>query len=237
MKTVYEESRITGNYVRVVEGEADLEEKEFLRSVYMEELEKQVDTWLKIAEEKSSGTRIKIIWSVDNDDPYELDKIFEARGIRNRGILELESSTMSLEIVSVGEVNPTPMRTFREAPDSSIYIRGKSLLSKVDPKRTIMNFHAPPYSTKLDMANLPEGRRHVGSRTVLDLLGEFKPLLGLFGHIHESPGVDKVQGVTSINPGSESIDGVLRLALIVIERIYRGIASEYRVKTATIVVG
>jgi len=43
-------------------------------------------------------------------------------------------------------------------------------------------------------------------------------MLGLHGHVHEARGVDKIGRTICINPGSEYTEGVLRGALIVVDK-------------------
>jgi ribosomal protein S12 methylthiotransferase accessory factor len=79
----------------------------------------------------------------------------------------------------------------------------RELLAGLEPSRTILAIHVPPYGTALD--RLGDGR-HVGSRAVRSLLEGQRFALGLFGHVHESPWVsgarlDRVQGTTIFNPG------------------------------------
>jgi Icc-related predicted phosphoesterase len=41
-----------------------------------------------------------------------------------------------------------------------------------------------------------------------------QPLLGLHGHVHESPGAEKLGRTLCINPGSDYRQGVLRGAIV-----------------------
>ena len=59
---------------------------------------------------------------------------------------------------------------------------------------------------------------NVGSTSVRSVLERHQPVLSLHGHIHESPGMAKVGRTTAINPGSEYVDGILRGAIVVLER-------------------
>jgi Icc-related predicted phosphoesterase len=55
--------------------------------------------------------------------------------------------------------------------------------------------HEPPYGT-LDE---PIPGRHVGSRGVLDLLRRYRPRVLTCGHIHESPGIARVETTLVVN--------------------------------------
>jgi len=57
----------------------------------------------------------------------------------------------------------------------------------------------------------------VGSRAVRTAIEEIQPLLGLHGHVHESPGAAKIGRTLCLNPGSEYAAGVLRGAIITLD--------------------
>jgi Icc-related predicted phosphoesterase len=57
-----------------------------------------------------------------------------------------------------------------------------------------------------------------GSKAVRRAIETHQPLLSLHGHIHESAGVVKIGRTTSVNPGSEYGEGVLRGCLLTLAR-------------------
>jgi len=58
---------------------------------------------------------------------------------------------------------------------------------------------------------------HVGSKAIRQIIEEYKPMLGLHGHIHESRAFDKVAGTLVLNPGSEYNSGIFHGIYIVLE--------------------
>ena len=58
----------------------------------------------------------------------------------------------------------------------------------------------------------------VGSTAVRDALAKYQPMLSLHGHIHESRGEARIGRTLAINPGSEYSEGVLRGAIITLNR-------------------
>jgi hypothetical protein len=96
--------------------------------------------------------------------------------------------------------------------------------------RAIFSLHVPPLGTGLDLApKLDDYLRPrvgagglemipVGSTATRDAIVRYKPMIGLHGHIHESKGVKKLDGVTIANPGSEYGEGVLDGLLVDIDR-------------------
>ncbi len=63
----------------------------------------------------------------------------------------------------------------------------------------ILLIHQPPFNTKLDVISAGV---HVGSKLVRSFIEEYKPLLVVSGHIHESFAIDTLGDSTLINPGS-----------------------------------
>jgi Icc-related predicted phosphoesterase len=139
------------------------------------------------------------------------------------------------QIAGYGYSNPTPWFTPRELPDEQLLDGLRRVVRTADPKRTLLVAHAPPRDTVIDKAPqlTPDLRPvmkagqivmvPVGSAAVRTVLEEFRPIVGLHGHIHESSGRDFVGAPGSgdripvFNPGSEYNAGVLRGALITLE--------------------
>ncbi|RMF83404.1 MAG: hypothetical protein D6744_04730 [Planctomycetota bacterium] len=89
---------------------------------------------------------------------------------------------------------------FRSVPTLSDEL--PQLDSPADP--WVFVCHAPPWNSALD--RLPNVNHPVGSRAVREFVVERRPLLGLHGHIHDSPQLtgayfDRVEGVLCVNPG------------------------------------
>lgn len=89
----------------------------------------------------------------------------------------------------------------------------RALFKQVDPAKTIFVTHAPPYGVLDKVApewvsygvgtygeKAKEG--HIGANAFRTIDEEFQPLLHTFGHIHETPGVEKQGRTTFINGGA-----------------------------------
>lgn len=63
----------------------------------------------------------------------------------------------------------------------------------------ILIIHQPPYDTKVDI--IPSGA-HVGSKSLRTFIEEYRPLVAVSGHVHESSAIDTLGPTTLINPGS-----------------------------------
>jgi len=130
-------------------------------------------------------------------------------------------------MVTCSWANPTPWNTPREKSDEEMEPMLEALISKVqDKSNAIFNFHAPPYGFALDLApelnedlvQAADRKIHVGSRAVANMIQKYQPLLGLHGHIHESRGAQQIKKTLIVNPGSEYSEGILKGAVIVLEK-------------------
>ena len=75
----------------------------------------------------------------------------------------------------------------------------------------------PRSSTPIfDRSSTPAACRRsaVGSSAVREFIDELQPVIGLHGHVHESPGATKLGRTVCLNPGSDYQDGVLRGAIV-----------------------
>jgi uncharacterized protein len=191
---------------------------------FKNEMLRNVERWMALADERLAGKGIRCIVSPANDDMFEIDPIIAAATLVELG----EANTIALDgisLVSTGWANPTPWKTFRELPEDELRARIDGLVAEVpDPKRAIFNFHAPPYGSNLDSApKLDADLKYVaggqalvpvGSRAVRDSITHYGPMLSLHGHIHEGRGAVKIGRTLAVNPGSTYEDGVLQAAIV-----------------------
>ena len=183
-----------------------------------------VERWMDIAEEKLAGTDLRAFVCPGNDDMFEIDEVIAKSSVVTMG----EARTVDIDgfsMVSMGWTNPTPWKTYREAPEEKLRERIDRMLERApDPRRTIFNFHAPPYGSNLDeapaldddMKFLAGGRamRPVGSKAVREAIMHYQPLMSLHGHIHESKGAIRLGKTLAVNPGSAYEEGTLQAAVI-----------------------
>jgi uncharacterized protein len=191
---------------------------------FKQEMLSNVERWMALADGRLEGKGIRCVVSPANDDMFEIDPIIAAAKNVELG----EANTISLDgwsLVSTGWANPTPWNTFRELPEDELRARIDGLVEKVsDPRRSIFNFHAPPYGSNLDNApKLDADMKYVaggqalipvGSRAVRDAITAYSPALSLHGHIHEGRGAVKIGRTLAVNPGSTYEDGVLQAAIV-----------------------
>jgi Icc-related predicted phosphoesterase len=182
--------------------------------------------WIDLADERLTGTSYKVYMAPGNDDHFEVDQIIsDSKAIvncNNRNVMVGDH-----EMITFSWANPTPWNTPREKTDEELEPMLEELVAKVkDKSNSIFNFHAPPYGFALDLApelskdlvQAADRKIHVGSRAVAKMIEKYQPLIGLHGHIHESRGAQKIKRTLIINPGSEYSEGILKGAMIVLEK-------------------
>lgn len=187
-----------------------------------------LERWLRLAEEYLKGTGIKCFVTPGNDDRFDIDRVFD----RFDYVVNPEGKVVYVdnhhEMISTGHANITPWKCPRDIPEGDLEKRIDAMVSQVkDMKNCIFNFHCPPYASELDNAPLLDenlkpvsaGQKliPVGSTAVRGAIEKHQPLLGLYGHIHESRGVYKIGRTICINPGSEYGEGVLRGVIILLD--------------------
>jgi Icc-related predicted phosphoesterase len=193
--------------------------------LFLEEVLTTMERRMAYADDKLEGTGISCYVCPGNDDMFEIDEVIKA----SKHVQLAEGRVVQLdeyhEMASTGWTNPTPWDTHREEPDEALLERMEAVIRQLEnPGNAVFNLHAPPYSSGLDDA--PEltkdmqlayaGRSlvPVGSKSVLQVIEKYQPLLGLHGHIHEGKGTRKLKKTLCINTGSQYEQGILQGAVI-----------------------
>ncbi|HEX9429780.1 MAG TPA: metallophosphoesterase [Candidatus Bathyarchaeia archaeon] len=203
-------------------------DQEYVEKVF-EDLEvEMVKDWLSLIPKKAPDA--KVIIHPGNDDKFVLDDVLR----KSPNIVFAEESAVHFddlhEAACVGWSNPTPWHSPRECTEEQLLEKLEKTVSQLKSIETsCFCFHVPPYNSTIDMApKLDAGLRPVyeggrpafipvGSTSVRKVIEKYQPLLGLHGHIHESPGIVKIGMTQCINPGSEYTEGILRAYIIELE--------------------
>ena len=207
---------VTSEEHQAMRDDATIRERLFARAM-TEDLER----WVGLAEERHADTEIELFVMPGNDDPWSIDEVLERSPVVNNcdgRIVDVGGH----EMLSCGFSNPTPWASPRELPEDELYEKLRGLAGQLrSPETAIFNVHVPPYDSGLDTAMeidgdlrpvLKGGRPNeipVGSTAVRRLIEEFRPLLALHGHIHESRGITHIGQTVAINPGSDYSSGRL----------------------------
>jgi Icc-related predicted phosphoesterase len=224
--TGYYAWRCESDEEEALRGDAAGLERLFVRLI-MERLQR----WLALADERLRPEGIACYVNAGNDDPAEIDAVFEDTGwtcfLEGR-VVDLPDGT---EMASCGFANRTPWNCPRDVEEDELARRYENAIAGLrEPEQAIFNFHCPPYDTGIDSGpRLNEEYRvrsgaggvdmhPVGSTACRAAIERHQPLLGLHGHLHESRGTYKLGRTLCLNPGSEYTEGVLRGSLIEIRK-------------------
>lgn len=229
------ESRISGSgyypYRTTPEEVAELERNEPARTqLFVRLMKERVARWIEQATDRLPE-RVAIYMMPGNDDAWAIDEVFARQGRVIFAEGKLVPIGDSFEMITFAGVNPTPWDSPREISEERLESMMERLFAQAtNPSRLIANLHAPPYHSGLDMAPaldknlrpitgiLGVKRAPIGSKAVRNLIEKYQPLLGLHGHVHESPGKAKLGRTICVNPGSEYAEGVLRGFVIELDR-------------------
>ncbi len=208
----------------------ELEEDEQKRDeLFTRQTLSTVEYWIEWAEEKLKKTKIPCYVCPGNDDVFKIDDLIDSSDCIKLVEGLVVDLPLNYQMLSTGWSNPTPWKTYRECSEEEMARRLAEPLSKLDPDRpAVFNIHVPPFGIGLDEApELDENLRPkfagralipVGSKAVRQVIEEYQPLLGLFGHIHEAKGAVRHGKTLCINPGSNYEQGILLGALIKLEK-------------------
>jgi Icc-related predicted phosphoesterase len=196
---------------------------------------RRLEEWVDFAETRLKGTGVRCYITGGNDDyadtllPLQAPGLEVVVGCEGREVSVAEQYTM----ISLGFSGPTPWKTPRETDEETLGRMIAEMAERVaDLSRCIFNLHDPPFDSTLDICPLldwnsdPPRQVMRGGQIVMHAAGSiavrkaietYQPLLGLHGHIHESPAAARLGRTLCINPGSEYGEGILRGALITLE--------------------
>jgi uncharacterized protein len=192
--------------------------------------------WVALAEERLRGSGVKLYMMGGNDDYQSMLDVIATESTEN--VIFCEGRAVALDehhtMISSGFSTPTPWHTPREMSEDELgRLLADMALDLPDMTRAIFNFHVPPIDSTLDTcpqldwstdppSQIVTGGQPVlfgaGSLAVRRTIETYQPLLSLHGHIHESGGVARLGRTTSVNPGSEYGEGILRGCIVTLAR-------------------
>ena len=142
-----------------------------------------------------------LLWVPGNCDSPRLlsERGGPGRNIHGRSVEVELGDGMRVWVAGVGGSLYTPFNTPIEYGEDRLEQLLDSALQGVERGAPlIMVVHTPPYASGLDRVH---GGSYVGSKVLRRYLRDYKPLLLVTGHIHESWGATAVEGVLAVNPG------------------------------------
>ncbi len=121
--------------------------------------------------------------------PGNMDDAHISRVMKEKDINIDAGARMIGDVLFVGIGGRAPLSSLRRADE---------LLREAGSRKTVIVSHHPPHGTKVDIAY---SGVHAGLHELRALLERHQPLACLCGHIHESPGIDRVGRTLVVNPG------------------------------------
>jgi Icc-related predicted phosphoesterase len=214
--------RTSQDEVSRISGLSEIEREKWFEGVMLRTFE----DWIALADKRLEGTGIRCFVMPGNDDPPSLEApIQQAEVVEScdEKIVEFDGYSM----LSLGYSNRTPWDSPRELDEDDLYRRIERLAEHVaDTSRCVFNIHVPPYNSRLDTAaELDEdfnvvlvGKEpkliSVGSTAVREAIERYQPIAALHGHIHESPGANRIGRTLCVNPGSDYHTGRIAGCLV-----------------------
>lgn len=188
----------------------------------------RLESWVMLAEERLRGSGIRCFITGGNDDYTDVLAVLPRGG--DGPVQACEGEVLPIDerhtMASLGISTPTPWHTPREVTEDELAeVIAKLVAAVPDVGKCIFNFHDPPNDSTLDtcpmldwttdpptpIAKAGQVVLHgAGSKSVRQAIEGHQPMMGLHGHIHESPGVIRIGRTVCVNPGSEYGEGVLR---------------------------
>ena len=224
--------RMMGRYdvLLAAEEEPLLEQPEELSRIFDQAIRESLARWVALIDERIGDREVAVTTMLGNDDDPRLAEVLRSSGIAayaEDGPVELPGG---YEMISVGFSTPTPWHTPRELSEEELAAKIEAMAAQLnDASKAVFNLHCPPLESHLDQATKLDDELRpvtdaggpvqigVGSAAVRESIERHQPLLGLHGHVHESPGSEKIGTTISINPGSDYGDGILRGAILDLE--------------------
>ena len=126
-----------------------------------------------------------------NCDPPEIVDVFEETDTVD--VHGKRAEIGGYVFAGLGASNPLPFSTLFTYSEENIHL----ILDSIARGADILVTHTPPYGI-LDRTMFGH---HGGSEAIRKVIEEHRPKLSLFGHIHESPGVERNEHTVFVNAG------------------------------------
>lgn len=204
---------------------------EKMDAIFRQMMRERLEAWMALAEEHLKEKGVQLYFMPGNDDDYSVDEVIaQSSFVINPDNRKVWLNEMH-ELIGLSYSNITPWHCHRDVEEDVIKAKLEELVALLErPEMAVFNIHIPPYDSGIDICpELDEEMRikhaggqvlmkPVGSHAVREIIERVQPLLSLHGHIHEAPGFRRIGRTLCVNPGSEYAEGIMRAALINLEK-------------------
>jgi Icc-related predicted phosphoesterase len=187
--------------------------------------------WLWLAERRLRPKGIRFLIISGNDDPWQFDDLVAESTFAENPEKKMCVLEGGHEVVGESTAPKNPYwNSPRDLDESKIETRIRERISAIQSMSTaIFLFHSPPRDSALDAAPALDKNLRIktsggeacitgiGSIAVRKAIASRQPLLGLHGHVHESPSHDMIGRTLCLNPGSHYNTGMLSAFLITVD--------------------
>ena len=202
---------------------------EFKKSLFESAQRERLQQWTDMATENFRSTSVRIYHIPGNDEPSYCDEFFNDLPFvpLNRQHVRI---TPNLTILGIGGSNPTPWHTPREYEETRMSeIIDETVDYQLIDLPMIFFGHVPPFESGLGNApalnsdlsyKLVFGsykKEPVGSSAIRRAIEQLQPVIGLFGHVHESQAETRIGKTLCVNPGSSYHSGCLKGCIVTIK--------------------
>jgi Icc-related predicted phosphoesterase len=198
---------------------------------FEQEMILRVRQWLTLAEDTLGPKGIPLFFMPGNDDIFAVDAAIEGfEHVHNPDGRHYWLDD-DHELTGISYANLTPWRCARDIDEAALAAKLEAAAALLEaPHRAVLAIHVPPFDSGIDVCpELDEDlqiihrgghvlMKPVGSPAVRTAIEKIQPLLTLHGHIHEAPGHTRIGSTLCINAGSEYAEGILKAAIINLER-------------------
>jgi Icc-related predicted phosphoesterase len=218
-----------GSYSETVDAEQQFSLSD-LDEMLRQAAQQRLQGWVSLANDKFKGADCSVFLIPGNDDFGALDAVLPNAGPVCNVDERVVTWRDSLQVAGLSWSTPTPWKTYREQPEEAIAAALERTMRSANPNLPlVLNVHVPPYGSGLDTAAALDAQlrpvvgpggpvmQPVGSRAVGEAIRKYQPVLGLFGHAHESRGCVKIGDALCANPGSDYTHGRLLGFLAVVD--------------------
>jgi Icc-related predicted phosphoesterase len=202
------------------------EDDDFVDATFLDACVSQVRDWMIRAADRLEPLAVPVFVTGGNDDYLVIEDVLNDAPYVQNAEGHVKELAPGIEMISTGYGNPTPWQCPRDIPEVELSERIEEMANRLtDPRHAVFNLHVPPIDSALDICPkldtsvspprpIVGEEASAGSVAVREAIARFAPMLSLHGHIHESAGIRALGVTTSVNPGSEYGEGILRSAII-----------------------
>jgi Icc-related predicted phosphoesterase len=191
----------------------------------------RIQAWLSLYEEKLGAKGMPLFFMPGNDDLHSIDAIIDQFPHVHNPDAKRFWIDDDHELVGISNSNMTPWKCVRDVEEDVLEKKLDEIAALLEnPHSAVAALHVPPFDSGIDVCPQLDKNlkimtsggqvmmKPVGSTAVRKFIERVQPLVSFHGHIHEAPGHVRIGKTLAINAGSEYAEGILKAAIVNIEK-------------------